>query len=173
MIRKLRDDFEEELMIVMGVICVALNVHIYSVFPLLFGIFMLARGLHGCWVGWKNGDAASREQKQLPISIMIVAVAVGIMILQDRALLIAGMFWGLTGLYRSAGFLNELLYRISHKEKYIFAVFIEFAVEAPLSMFLIFDTVNSIEHHIVILGTQLIVYGVIGMAIEAREKIGE
>jgi len=171
MLNKIREDYEEILMLAVGIICATLNVHIYGVFPILFGLFMLERGLHGCYVGWKNGDAASRAQKQLPISIMMVAIAVGIMVRQYDALLVAGMFWGLSGVYKSAGFLNEALYRFTHREKHLAVPIIEFVIEAPLSMMLIFDPENSIEHHIIILGAQLIVYSVISMIVKAKERI--
>lgn len=171
MLNRIKGGYEELLMLAVGIICVTLNVHIYGWFPILFGLFMLERGLHGCYIGWKNGDAASREQKQLPISLMMVAIAIGIMVLRYDALLVAGMFWGLSGMYKSAGFLNEILYRFTHKEKYVILPILEFVIEAPLSMLLIFDPENSIEHHIIILGAQLIVYSVIGMIVKSRERI--
>lgn len=102
---------------------------------------------------------------------MMVAIAVGIMVRQYDALLVAGMFWGLSGVYKSAGFLNEALYRFTHREKHLAVPIIEFVIEAPLSMMLIFDPENSIEHHIIILGAQLIVYSVISMIVKAKERI--
>lgn len=37
MLNKIREDYEEILMLAVGIICATLNVHIYGVFPILLG----------------------------------------------------------------------------------------------------------------------------------------
>lgn len=78
--------YEAFLMILMGIACIVFQQNIYEHFPIIFGLFMLERGLHGCCEGWKNRDFFNKEQLGLERNILVSIIALGIMIRQDEAL---------------------------------------------------------------------------------------
>ncbi len=170
MMKQIKEKYEEGLMVLVGILCIMLQENIYSWFAIIFGTMMLERGIHGCYLGLKNGDIESKEQKQFEKSLISILIAVGILVRQDEALFVTGMFWGLYGLNKSADYLNEILYRISHNDRKVVLLCMACAIEAALSMILIFDPANNIEHHILILGIQLIAEGTLGMLVKLRKR---
>ena len=146
------------LIIVNGILCLTFSEHILSLLPTLCGTILLIKGLIQFIEGIKNKDYAHLEQMDLEKSIISIAVGIGILFRQNEALFIVGMFWGLSGLIKSASSFNIVLYNIYNKKKFI-TLLIEAIVEFILSLILIFDPFGSVGHHIVILGLELILDG--------------
>lgn len=86
-------------------------------------------------------------------------------------MIVATMFWGIGGIMKSAGYLNEIFYQISEHERPKIRVCAAFIVELCLSLILIFEPLDSVEHHILILGVQLVAEGVLDLIIKTRERI--
>ena len=112
--------------------------------------------------GIKEKDYASFEEKKLEWSIVIIAVAISILIQRENALVVVVIFWGLSGLNKSANYLNEALYYFS-KRKGGFLPLIKAIIEFTLSILLIFDPLGKATEHILILGFELIIEGVFEM----------
>lgn len=112
--------------------------------------------------GIKEKDYASLEKKKLERVIVIRAVAISILIQRENALVVVVIFWGLSGLNKSANYLNEALYYFS-KKKGGFLPLIKAIIEFTLSILLIFDPLGKATEHILILGFELIIEGIFEM----------
>ena len=108
------------------------------------------------------------EQVNLEKSIVSIAIGIGILIKQDEALFIVGVFWGLSGLLKSVNYFNEILYNIVNKGKYAL-LSVRTIVEFILSLILIFDPFKNVAHHIIILGLDLLLEG--GIELISKDKI--
>lgn len=160
MINKHLEEFNDIILIIAGVVCLIFNSHIYEQLPIIFSLIMLERGISDIYEGYHRGDIQSLENMGLERGVMFVIVAIGIFVQGKYALFVIGVFWGLAGLLKASHHLNSFLYHLSHHEP-CFKIFIELIIEVVLAMVLIFDPSNNIAHHIIILGVELIIYGII------------
>ena len=80
-----------------------------------------------------------------------------------------GVFWGLEGLSHSTHLLNELFYRMHNNKKY-FLLLIETIIEFSLSILLIFEPYHSVEHHILLLGLELLLESLMNIFVKSHKK---
>ena len=136
------------LIIINGIICIIYHEEMIGWLPSICAIVLLIKGTIKMIEGIKEKDYASLEEKKLERSIVIIAVAIAILIQRENALVVVVIFWGLSGLNKSANYLNEALKAI---------------IEFTLSILLIFDPLGKATEHILILGFELIIEGVFEM----------
>ncbi|MDD3165719.1 MAG: DUF308 domain-containing protein [Oscillospiraceae bacterium] len=153
-----------------GVICIAFASHIYRLLPTICGLILLASGCLRLIEGIRNKDYASLEQVGMERAIVMMAVGVGVLVKQQNALFVVGVFWGLAGLRKASNFLNEALYYMYQKEKYA-PELMKCILSAALSMLLIFDPFGKIGVHIVILGVEMIVDTLIEWTSPRKEEL--
>ena len=156
------------LLIINGLICLAFTDHVLNLLPTICGVIILIKGVIQFFQGIRDKDYASMEQVNLEKSIVSIAIGIGILIKQDEALFIVGVFWGLSGLLKSVNYFNEILYNIVNKGKYAL-LSVRTIVEFILSLILIFDPFKNVAHHIIILGLDLLLEG--GIELIAKDKI--
>ena len=150
------------LIIINGIICIIYHEEMIGWLPSICAIVLLIKGTIKMIEGIKEKDYASLEEKKLERSIVIIAVAIAILIQRENALVVVVIFWGLSGLNKSANYLNEALYYFS-KSKGGFLPLIKAIIEFTLSILLIFDPLGKATEHILILGFELIIEGVFEM----------
>lgn len=153
-----------------GILFIMFSEHILNYLPTISGLIMIVSGIVGFIAGIKNKDYSSIEQKGMEKSIVVFVIGVGILIRQENALFIVGIFWGLHGLVKATNYLNVALYHISRKEKFL-ADLCKWIVEFVLSVILIFDPFSSVGHHIVILGVEIILDTVLDLLSEGKEYL--
>ena len=156
------------LLIINGLICLAFTDHVLNLLPTICGVIILIKGVIQFFQGIRDKDYASMEQVNLEKSIVSIAIGIGILIKQDEALFIVGVFWGLSGLLKSVNYFNEILYNIVNKGKYAL-LSVRTIVEFILSLILIFDPFKNVAHHIIILGLDLLLEG--GIELISKDKI--
>ena len=150
------------LIIINGIICISYREEIIGLLPSICAIVLLIKGIVKMTEGIKEKDYASLEKKKLERAIVIRAVAISILIQRENALVVVVIFWGLSGLNKSANYLNEALYYFS-KKKGGFLPLIKAIIEFTLSILLIFDPLGKATEHILILGFELIIEGIFEM----------
>ena len=150
------------LIIINGIICISYREEIIGWLPSICAIVLLIKGIVKMTEGIKEKDYASLEKKKLERAIVIRAVAISILIQRDNALVVVVIFWGLSGLNKSANYLNEALYYFS-KKKGGFLPLIKAIIEFTLSILLIFDPLGKATEHILILGFEFIIEGIFEM----------
>ncbi|EKY26462.1 hypothetical protein HMPREF0216_01958 [Clostridium celatum DSM 1785] len=156
---KIWDYISTILIIINGVICTIYHQEIYVWLPSICAIVLLIKGTIKMVEGIKEKDYASLEKKKLERSIVIIAVAIAMLLQLDNALVVVCIFWGLSGLNKSANYLNEALYYF-YKGKNGFLSLIKAIIEFTLSILLIFDPLGKVTEHILILGFELIFEGI-------------
>ena len=147
------------LIIINGIICIIYHEEMIGWLPSICAIVLLIKGTIKMIEGIKEKDYASLEEKKLERSIVIIAVAIAILIQRENALVVVVIFWGLSGLNKSANYLNEALYYFSKKK----GGFLPLIIEFTLSILLIFDPLGKATEHILILGFELIIEGMFEM----------
>ena len=68
-----------------------------------------------------------------------------------------GIIWGLLGLVKAAGEFDEIIADIKRKEPFVFSLAL-CVFELVLAVLLILNPFANIEHHLLLLGLELIVY---------------
>lgn len=150
------------LVIFNGVICILYGEQLLKLLPILCGSILLIKGAIRCIEGIMDKDYASLEKTKMEKSFILIAIGIGVLIKRSDALFIIGMFWGLNGLVKASGYLNIALYNLYHREKWLL-ISVKAVAEFGLSLLLVFDPFGKIQHHIFILGLELILDGVIDL----------
>lgn len=157
------------LMIINGLLCLIFPHKILQLLPTISGLTIIIKGIFNFIVEFKNGGHKLLENLDFEKSIVSIAVGLGILIKQQDSLFLIGVFWGLEGLSYSTHLLNELFYRIHNNKKY-YLLLIETIIEFSLSILLIFEPYHSVEHHIILLGLELLLESLMNIFIKLHKK---
>lgn len=159
------------LSIINGIICIVYGEKILSLLPTICGTILLVKGIIQFIEGIIDKDYESLEKTNMEKSFIPIAIGIGVLIKQNDALFIIGMFWGLHGLIKAANYLNVALYNFCNKKKWK-SLFIKFIIEFSLSSALVFDPFGKLGHHIMILGLELVFDGFVDV-ISPNKKLSE
>lgn len=143
-----------------GALCILYAEHIYNFLSTICAFVLLYIGIAKCVSGIRSKDYRRLGAQDFEVSIVLMAVGTGIMIRQDKALFIVGVFWGLWGLYKAVDAFDAAFYGIFHKSRFM-PELIAGLFQLVLSLLLLFDPENNMEHHIIILGLELILEGIL------------
>lgn len=146
-----------------GALCILYAEHIYSFLPTICAFVLLYIGIAKCVSGIRSKDYQRLGAQDFEISIVLMAVGTGIMIRQDKALFIVGVFWGLWGLYKAVDAFDAAFYGFFHRKRFL-PEFIAGMLQLVLSLLLLFDPESNMGHHIIILGMELILEGILEIA---------
>lgn len=99
-----------------------------------------------------------RRQETKLISTALISVLIGCVIIAagPEADGIIGCVWGVVGFVKASEELNESIFRLSHHEKWIGKLMIT-CIEFILALSLIFDPMENVRAHTVVLGCESIV----------------
>ena len=150
------------LLIFAGISCFILQEEILDYFSILFGSVMTVRGLLWVYLGWKKEDYKYLNEMGLERGIVFAIVGIGVIFMNQHALEIVAIFWGITGLFKAVSHLDEWMYRLHHHKKNLLKG-MEFIFEMILAFLLIFNPAGNVSHHIMILGLELILFGILDM----------
>lgn len=153
------------LMLLNGLLCLLFSHKIIELLPTICGLMIVIKGAFNFTVEFKNDGHKNLENIDFEKSIISIAIGIGILLKQQNSLFLIGVFWGLEGLSHSLKLLNELFYRIHHNKKY-FLLLIETLIEFVLSMLLVFEPYHSVEHHIILLGLELVLESLMNIFIK-------
>lgn len=157
------------LMIINGVLCLIFTHEILQLLPTISGLTIIIKGIFNFIVEFKSGGHKLLENLDFEKSIVTIAIGAGILFKQQDSLFLIGVFWGLEGLSYSTHLLNELFYRMHNNKKYCLLL-IETIIEFGLSILLIFEPHHSVEHHIMILGLELLFESLMNIFIKLHKK---
>lgn len=147
------------LIIINGILCITYHEEIFLWLPGVCAIVLLIKGTVKMVEGIKEKDYESLERKKLERAIVIIAVAIAILIQGSNSLVVVVIFWGLSGLNKSANYLNEALYCFSKKKGGLLPL-LKAIIEFTLSILLVFDPLGKATEHILILGFELVIEGI-------------
>lgn len=150
----------------LGLCCLLLPEESTMALPFVLGGIMAVSGVGGivhAAAGAKrdegDGDERERAAEHAILGKAIVMSVLGIVILVQghASISFVGVMWGLLGLYKAADEIDEVVHALRNRRPFVlklaFTVF-----EMVLAVLLIISPFANIEHHVLLLGLELIAY---------------
>ena len=144
----------------LGLCCLLLPEASTMALPFVLGGLMATSGIGG--IVHAAANAAKDEEDRSDRTILgkaIVMSVLGIVILVQghASISFVGVMWRLLGLYKAADEIDEVVHALKGKRRFVlklaFTVF-----EMVLAVLLIISPFANIEHHVLLLGLELIAY---------------
>ena len=146
------------LLILFGVACLVLTEQISRALPFILGGNMALIGLNHIVCGLWTEEYQSRETKFTANGIVYLALGVVILCHFQNADSVIGSVWGMLGLMKGSESLNAALYSPAHKEHFVLEG-LRSVIELVLGFLLLLDPSATVQHHVFLLGLELIVIG--------------
>ncbi len=148
------------LMILTGIFLFFYNENVLEMIPSVLGIMLILASFGLLAKSLMRGEYHFKEKSDIGAAVVAFILGFGIFFRQEDAVFIIGLFWGIYGLLEAADELNEAIERFTNG-KPGFKSLIESIVGFTLSTMLVFEPNENIEHHILILGIELVWEGFI------------
>lgn len=155
---------ERLLLIVMGLVVILLREHFTSYIHIIVGVVMVLLCAVMLHESMSEKSYRSRHDRKLPTAI--VGLVLGVLILwhEDNSIPFLAIAWGISGLESGITELDHAVYRIAHRQHCAYHLVHGF-IETVLAILLVFDPVEKIGEHILILGLEMLVH-----ALTVREE---
>lgn len=156
-----------------GCICLLFTKSIYSLLPTLLGVMMILRGCSMFLAGIRQKEFLNTERGNIGFSIVSMIIGTGMLIKQNDAIFIVGVFWGMYSFRKASVQCNELIHKrkdLRETYKQNIRLILQMIVGYVMSTALIFDPFTKTEHHIVLLGFELIYEGLMEMITELEKR---
>lgn len=146
----------------LGVACIVLQSQILSIFPYIFGGVMIVIGTAGLVLGLIR--LLINETKSQVFSYSFMLLVLGIIFIikhaDEESIGYIGIAWGMIGLFRSAS--NFVLGITEFKTNKVVSVvtILEAVFTLIVSILLLIEPIESISHHIVLFGIEMIAVSV-------------
>lgn len=139
-----------------GVGCLVFPDIAEEMLPYFLGVPMVLSGA-GSIVAVARERDVKAGKSSVGASIVLVVLGLVTMVHGAKSTLFIGIIWGLLGLYKAAGEFDEIIAAIKGKEPFVFSLAV-CVFELVLAVLLILNPFANIEHHLILLGIELIVY---------------
>ena len=144
----------------LGMCCLLIPDTVTDALPYLLGGLMAVSGAAGLVYAVAHASGARRlaEEPALLGRAVVMCVLGGVILVQGHASIsFVGVMWGLLGLYKAADEIDEVVHALKGRRP--FALKLAFTVfEMVLAVLLIISPFANIEHHVLLLGLELIAY---------------
>ncbi|MBC5583362.1 DUF308 domain-containing protein [Eggerthella sp. NSJ-70] len=148
----------------LGLCCLLLPEASTMALPFVLGGIMAVSGIGGivhAAAGAKrdegDGDERAAEHAILGKAIVMSVLGIVILVQGHASISFVGVMWGLLGLYKAADEIDEVVHALRARRRFVlklaFTVF-----EMVLAVLLIVSPFANIEHHVLLLGLELIAY---------------
>lgn len=144
---------------VLGVLCMVFTEQIHSLFPYILGTLMVFTGFCDVCRGVVTQEFRNRDTKLTSHGIVTAILGCVILYHHRNADSIIGAIWGVIGLIKGTETLNLAIYSLAAKEPFIGELG-HGAIELLLGIFLLKDPLSAVEHHLFILGIELVALGI-------------
>ncbi|WP_302396000.1 DUF308 domain-containing protein [Eggerthella sinensis] len=141
---------------VVGVGCLLFPDVAEEVLPYFLGVPMVLSGVGSIVAVARERDV---EAGATSVGAAIVLVVLGLVtaVHGSNSTTFIGIIWGLLGLVKAAGEFDEIIADIKRKEPFVFSLAL-CVFELVLAVLLILNPFANIEHHLLLLGLELIMY---------------
>lgn len=145
--------------LLVGALCIFFPSHVAGVLPFLLGGIMLIAGVvHGA-AYLRDKRFLEDESQGIGPDIILAVMGVAFLCAGSEAVGLMGVVWGIIGLRKAAGTIDQALRRMyQHQKALLLAV--EAAIRIVLALALLFDPFEKFSSHIVLLGLELILTNV-------------
>lgn len=139
-----------------GVGCLIFPQVAEEVLPYFLGVPMALSGI-GSIVAVVREKDVEAGSKSVGSAIVLVVMGCVTMVHGAKSTMFIGIVWGLLGLYKAAGEFDEIIADIKDREPFVFSLAV-CVFELVLAVLLILNPFANIEHHLILLGIELIIY---------------
>lgn len=139
-----------------GVGCLLFPPYVETALPWLLGLPMALSAL-GSIVASVRGRKAEEGHATLGSALVMLILGLIIIIHGANNTLFIGTIWGLLGLEKAAREFDDIFHDIKNRNPFVIALAV-CVFELVLAVLLILNPSANIEHHLLLLGIQLIVY---------------
>lgn len=141
---------------IVGIICILWADHVVRVLPYLLGSAMV---IDGSLIGinsLQDKHFLNHDSEELVYGIVMLIMGVAFIIQGVNSLGPIGTTWAIIGIRKASKSLNQAIQQIYMKKKFV-TPFIAFLIRITLALLLLFDSLEKLSTHIVILGLELVV----------------
>ena len=164
---------------IVGIFCLAFPALAEDALPLLLGVPMVLSGVGSIVAAARERDVptaaeapaaamsesagppapASAQAPEASMGAAIVRCVLGMVVIAHggQSLTFIGIVWGVLGLDKAAGEFDDIFHDIRHHRPFALALAV-CVFELVLAVLLIWNPSANIEHHLILLGIELIVY---------------
>ncbi len=140
--------------LMVGVLCVVFTHYIQTAFPYIVGGFMALIGLGQLIYAVRTKEYVHTNSNKTATSLVMIALSVLIMTVNEAAFTIIAIAWGLLGLMEGAHAFNHAFSRIARSERCIY--FLAKGIVELVLAFLLLTDVDHIHLHIIYFGINLL-----------------
>ena len=143
----------------LGMCCLLIPDTVTDALPYLLGGLMAGLVYAVAHASGARADARSLVEEPAVLGrAVVMCVLGGVILVQGHASIsFVGVMWGLLGLYKAADEIDEVVHALKGRRP--FALKLAFTVfEMVLAVLLIISPFANIEHHVLLLGLELIAY---------------
>lgn len=144
----------------LGLCCLLLPEASTMALPFVLGGLMAVSGIGGivhAAAGATSDEEAGNQHAILGKAIVMSVLGIVILVQGHASISFVGVMWGLLGLYKAADEIDEVVHAL--RSRHPFVLKLAFTVfETVLAVLLIVSPFANIEHHVLLLGLELIAY---------------
>lgn len=138
-----------------GLLCLFMPHMIVDALPYILGVAMVMSAL--LWGTASLLDRKAGEDPRVGKALVLAVLGVFAMVQGLESIGFLGTAWGLLGLGKAGEEFDEAIAAIRAREPFFFSLAFNI-VELVLALLLIVNPFENIEHHVIVLGIQLILY---------------
>ena len=139
----------------MGITCIVFASHIMALLPYLLGGTMIFTGMLMIFLNIEEGEFLRSMTEEMAYGSTMVIVGIVFVIKGAEALPAVGTTWALIGTVKAAKSLHRTFQRIYMHQNCLLSL-LEFVVRLVLSILLLFNPIDKIHGHVILLGLELL-----------------
>lgn len=152
----------------LGVLCMLFTEQIHSLFPFALGLLMTATGICDIYRGVVTQEFRQAETKLTARGIVTLILGCVIVYHHRESDPIIGAIWGAIGIVKGTEALNLAIYKYFAGKSYM-GEMLHGGIELLLGILLLLDPLTAVEHHLFILGIELVAIGI--QAVKETKKL--
>lgn len=142
----------------LGVLCMVFTRQIHTLFPFILGFLMVMTGICDIYRGVVTREFRQTETKLTSQGITTALLGCVIVYHHRNADSIIGAIWGIIGLTKGTETLNLMICRCSAGRPFVGELF-HGGIELLLGILLLLNPLTAVEHHLFLLGIELVAVG--------------
>lgn len=140
---------------VSGALCILFWDQVYSIFPYILGTIMAATGALDLYRGIVTREYRQIETKLTSNGIVMLLLGIVVLIPKENADSIVGSIWGAIGLFKGTEELNVAIHHGCTNQPFVRET-VHAVIELLLAVVLLLAPMDTVRHHILFLGLELI-----------------
>ena len=139
-----------------GVICILFSDKVTFLLPYLLGSAMVLVGVLMVASYFQEKKFLEKQSDELAYSIMIFIMGIAFLLKGTNSLEALGITWAIIGIRKASKSLNGAIRQFFYRKKHFVVLMVEFLIRISLALLLLFNPLEKLSNHVIILGLELI-----------------